>query len=90
MRRFRYEGGLGKAISMINTTRSRGGSWTRKAKQHKAIEISCRKCGSIVGLECDHIVPLHRGGTNDPGNLQSLCKECHAIKTATECSDRKQ
>jgi 5-methylcytosine-specific restriction endonuclease McrA len=41
-------------------------------------------------LECDHIVPLHRGGSNDPGNLQSLCKECHAIKTATECSDRKQ
>ncbi len=52
MKRFRYQGGLGKAISMVNTTRSRGGSWTRKAKQHKAIEISCRSCGSIVGLEC--------------------------------------
>ena len=88
MRRFRYEGGLGKAISMINTTRSRGGSWTRKAKQHKAIEISCRKCGSIVGLECDHIVPLHRGGTNDASNLQSLCKECHASKTASEATER--
>ena len=88
MRRFRYEGGLGKAIIMVNTTRSRGGSWTRKAKQHKAIEISCRKCGSIVGLECDHIVPLHRGGTNDASNLQSLCKECHAAKTASEASER--
>ena len=88
MKRFRYQGGLGKAMSMVNTTRSRGGSWTRKAKQHKAIEIQCRKCGSIVGLECDHIVPLHRGGTNDASNLQSLCKECHASKTANEISGR--
>ena len=90
MRRFRYEGGLGKAISMVNTMRSRGGSWTRKAKQHKAIEISCRSCGSIVGLEADHIVPLHRGGTNDPSNIQSLCHACHAAKTASEASDRRQ
>lgn len=88
MRRYRFEGGLGKAMSMINTTRSRGGSWTRKAKQHKAIELSCRQCGSIVGLECDHIVPLHRGGTNDSSNLQSLCKDCHAAKSASEAAKR--
>jgi 5-methylcytosine-specific restriction protein A len=77
-------------MSMVNTTRSRGGSWTRKAKQHKAIEISCRSCGSIVGLEADHIVPLHRGGTNDPSNIQSLCHVCHAAKTASEAADRRQ
>jgi 5-methylcytosine-specific restriction endonuclease McrA len=33
-------------------------------------------------------VPLHRGGTNDASNLQSLCKDCHAAKTAAEASCR--
>jgi hypothetical protein len=29
-------------------------------------------------------VPLHRGGTNDASNLQSLCRQCHTIKSAME------
>lgn len=32
----------------------------------------------------DHIVPKQKGGTNAESNLQSLCKPCHARKTATE------
>ncbi len=85
MRRFRFEGGLGKAYDHGKSMQhSRGGTWTRIAKQHKAIHIQCAQCGSIVDLEADHIVPLHRGGTNDASNLQSLCRQCHAIKTATE------
>ncbi|MGF6957988.1 HNH endonuclease [Paraburkholderia youngii] len=31
--------------------------------------------------EVDHIVPLFKGGTDAPGNLQSLCEPCHAAKT---------
>ena len=84
MRRFRYEGGLGKPVSMINTTRSRGGTWTRTAKLHKAVHLQCASCGAVADLETDHIVPLHRGGSNAWSNLQSLCKECHARKTASE------
>lgn len=84
MRRFRYSGQLGKPFDMANTMRSRGGSWTRKAKQLKANQPQCVKCGSIMDLEADHIVPLHRGGSNDIANLQVLCKDCHARKTASE------
>lgn len=84
MRRFRYSGGLGKPYSAINRTRSRGGSWSRKALQHKAINLQCAYCGSIANIETDHIVPLHKGGTDDWSNLQSLCHECHARKSAKE------
>lgn len=32
----------------------------------------------------DHIVPLAFGGSDEDGNIQCLCDECHAIKTAAE------
>ena len=37
-----------------------------------------------MAVEVDHIVPLHQGGTDDASNLQALCHDCHATKTATE------
>ena len=88
MKRFRYQGGLGKAVSMLNTVRSRGGTWTRIAKHHKQVHLQCAQCGAVVDLETDHIVPLHRGGTNAWSNLQSLCKSCHVRKSALEAGDR--
>jgi len=33
-------------------------------------------CGNGAA-EVDHVVPLGRGGNNDPGNLRSLCRACH-------------
>ena len=45
----------------------------------------CRRCGRAGRLECDHVVPLHRGGAEyDPANLQTLCRGCHVQKTAGE------
>ena len=36
-------------------------------------------------LECDHVMPLRRGGAPyDPENLQTLCRRCHVDKTAGE------
>jgi hypothetical protein len=32
--------------------------------------------------DIDHILPLALGGTNEPNNLQILCKPCHQSKTA--------
>lgn len=40
--------------------------------------------GARLILQVDHIVRVIDGGTNDPANLQALCVECHAIKTAYE------
>ena len=42
-----------------------------------------------VGLEVDHITPISEGGHPfDPGNLQTLCEDCHQEKTAAEASER--
>jgi 5-methylcytosine-specific restriction protein A len=38
----------------------------------------------------DHIKPISEGGEPlDIDNLQTLCKECHAIKTGRETAKRK-
>jgi 5-methylcytosine-specific restriction enzyme A len=45
----------------------------------------CQLCGRRppeVILEVDHIFPVARGGTNDIGNLQALCRECNRAKGA--------
>ena len=47
------------------------------------------KCGNCKNAltafyEVDHILPLYKGGTNEVDNLVSLCRECHAKKTAMD------
>ena len=45
----------------------------------------CTRCGKAGRLECDHVVPLEKGGDPyDPANLQSLCRGCHLAKTRTD------
>lgn len=66
--------------------RPRGGTWTRTAKLHKAVHYKCAQCGRLDTLETDHIVPIHQGGSDSWTNLQSLCHECHALKTSNERS----
>lgn len=45
----------------------------------------CRACGKAGKMEVDHITPLRRGGAElDPGNLQALCRSCHAEKSKRE------
>ncbi|NMX22022.1 hypothetical protein C5S30_06250 [ANME-1 cluster archaeon GoMg4] len=39
----------------------------------------CQKCGATnVQLHAHHIIPLSQGGSNEPDNLITLCKNCHA------------
>ena len=40
----------------------------------------CQICGSKEKLECDHIIPITRGGQNIVKNLQLLCRSCNAKK----------
>ena len=54
--------------------------------------FTCRNCGlhplrvdkpwlpDISQLECDHIVPIARGGKTEMDNLQTLCKHCNRKK----------
>lgn len=45
----------------------------------------CLKHGKVTpASEVDHILPKSEGGTDDKENLQSLCHDCHRIKTAEE------
>ena len=45
----------------------------------------CVDCGRAGRLECDHIVPMRKGGDAfDLSNLQTLCRGCHIDKSAQE------
>lgn len=44
--------------------------------------IVCRQ--HLTEYHVDHKVPLHRGGTNDPSNLQILCPTCNVRKGAKD------
>jgi len=43
----------------------------------------CERCGATTGLQVDHIQPVCDGGV-ELGNLQILCRSCHAHKHAPD------
>lgn len=70
------------------SARSRGytRAWDRLRNYHVTHEPLCRHCaqrGIVKAMdEVDHIIPIRvGGGALDPKNLQSLCHQCHAVKT---------
>ncbi|WP_069238786.1 MULTISPECIES: HNH endonuclease [Burkholderia cepacia complex] len=74
------------------TPRIRGSRWV-KTRQRIAVaqEFKCRRCGCVWlpwRDQVDHDVPLEQGGSNDDGNLQLLCDDCHKAKTAEEARSR--
>lgn len=45
----------------------------------------CKRAGLVTpATAVDHITPRSEWGTDDPGNLQAICDECHGVKTAAE------
>lgn len=78
-----------KVVEVSRWGQNRGGRPWRRLRQ-KILErdnYTCVHCGKItVDLEVDHVVNLAAGGTDDWGNLQSLCVPCHKIKTAKEAN----
>lgn len=60
-----------------------------KNRQHRFERARgrCEMCGTqlqVAEWQCDHLVPLSKGGTNDITNLRVLCKPCHRRKTAED------
>lgn len=46
----------------------------------------CRYCGASAPdakLTVDHVVPVALGGSDDPSNLVTACRDCNAGKTST-------
>ncbi len=50
---------------------------------------SCNICSVDIsrGYEIDHIMPISRGGSNDIGNIQLLCRRCNRLKAAKHPDD---
>ena len=61
--------------------------------------FTCQQCGyhqvmenrpwlpDLSNLECDHILPVARGGLTELDNLQTLCRECNRRKGAAVPGD---
>jgi 5-methylcytosine-specific restriction protein A len=50
--------------------------------KRKGMCTACRrKIEAGKAWDIDHILPLALGGTNEPNNLQILCRPCHRAKT---------
>ncbi len=55
-----------------------------------ALKDGCKYCSRECTwklLSLDHVVPLANGGTNDPSNLQLICKPCNRAKGVLSESD---
>lgn len=52
----------------------------------------CKHCQDkdrvTAAQEVDHIIPLHKGGPDVDSNKQSMCAECHKVKTAIDMGNR--
>jgi len=86
---------LGKRLSDAPVQvreRLRGRPWARKREGILLRDPLCVKhlaAGvTIASVEVDHIVPIEQGGSDDDSNLQGLCHDCHAEKTADEQRSR--
>jgi 5-methylcytosine-specific restriction protein A len=73
-----------------NYGKGRGGRpWRRLrdkvlARDHYQCQICIKSCRVTEAREVDHIKPKAEGGTDDLGNLQGVCPECHAEKSKAE------
>ena len=53
--------------------RMRDAVFVRDRGQCTYVGAAGRRCSETRGLQIDHITPVARNGTNDPGNLRLLC-----------------
>lgn len=43
-------------------------------------KYKCQICKTHLSLSIDHVKPIAKNGTNDIGNLRTLCKPCNSSK----------
>ena len=46
----------------------------------------CPECNGagLLAHEVDHIIPIAKGGTDEPSNLQAINRDCHKRKSAVD------
>lgn len=72
----------------MKTKRIRGTTLQNIRKAHFHKHPLCVMCMDqqrvTIAQELDHIIPLHKGGTDTEDNRQSLCQEHHLEKSKRE------
>ena len=69
--------------------RGYGAEWQRTRKaillRDNYLCVPCTTNGRVTpATQVDHIKPKADGGTDEHTNLQSICTDCHKIKTAQD------
>jgi 5-methylcytosine-specific restriction protein A len=76
----------------IPSIRVRGRKAVAQRKRRLTLEPLCRHClargYTTAATTPDHIIPLHKGGTDEDSNIQCLCESCHRTKTAKDMGYR--
>lgn len=75
-----------RPATVSDQQRTRGGAWMRIRAQVLARDAGlcqvCKAAGRLtLAAEVDHIRELADGGTDEPANLQAICRPCHVAKT---------
>ena len=77
--------------STSSTERGYGWAWQQavkriRARDHDVCQPCLRRNDGRIGTygAVDHKVPKFEGGTDDEANLEVICDDCHAPKTAAE------
>lgn len=70
-----------------------GREWKRLRDKYVKYHPYCERClanGIQTPVEeVHHILPIYKGGKNNPENLMSVCKKCH-IQIHIELGDRNE
>jgi 5-methylcytosine-specific restriction enzyme A len=72
--------------------RGYGSAWVKtRARILSRDRHLCQACLATskptLATEVDHITPKTKGGTDEDGNLQAICHDCHAAKTEREAAE---
>ena len=79
-------------------TSTRGGSTRASRKTRELVLLrdpvctcqGCQRCSpqgcQRASVEDDHLVPVHKGGSDDTSNRRGICKTCHSFKTQREAA----
>lgn len=81
-----------RAVSMVPRDRRRymTPQWRRTRLRVLTRDGHCQDPSGCAEpcTECDHVIPVAQGGTDDEDNLQGLCRRHHGLKTRYEDQGR--